>query len=120
MGNLYRFVEPVVLLLLKQRGRSTGYDLTLELQGHALTDSAIEKGAIYRVLRKLEQNGNVKSEWKPSGAGPAKRIYRLTAAGEAHLEEWATVLENLSKSMKRFTREARAVGHGSSPRARSA
>jgi hypothetical protein len=28
MGNLYRFVEPVVLLLLSKKGRSYGYDLS--------------------------------------------------------------------------------------------
>jgi len=39
IGNLYRIVEPVVLLLLKKKGRSYGYDLSGELQEHAMTDS---------------------------------------------------------------------------------
>jgi hypothetical protein len=37
MGNLYRFVEPVVLLLLKEKGKSYGYDLSGILQTYALT-----------------------------------------------------------------------------------
>ena len=107
MGNLYRFVEPVLLLLLRKKGRSYGYDLAADLDEYALTDAEIERGALYRTLRQLELNGNVKSEWETDRAGPARRVYRLTAKGERHLEEWATVLEHVSKSMTRFVREAR-------------
>jgi len=107
MGNLYRFVEPVVLLLLKKKGRSYGYDLAADLDEYALTDAEIERGALYRTLRALELNGNLKSEWETDKAGPARRVYKLTAKGERHLEEWATVLEHVSKSMARFVRETR-------------
>ena len=78
MGNLYRFVEPVVLFLLSKKGRSYGYDLSGELQRHALTDAEIERAALYRVLRQLEVNGNVTSEWEVEKGGPARRLYRLT------------------------------------------
>ena len=106
MGNLYRFVEPVVLLLLKKKGRSYGYDLGKELQEHALTDAAIERAALYRTLRNLEANGNVVSQWQADGSGPARRVYRLTAKGKTHLKEWASVLEHVGKSMTRFVAEA--------------
>jgi PadR family transcriptional regulator, regulatory protein PadR len=107
MGNLYRFVEPVVLLLLKKKGRSYGYDLATDLHKHALTDAEIEKAALYRTLRQLEMNGNVCSEWETEGSGPARRVYSLTASGERHLEEWASVLDHVSKSMARFVKDAR-------------
>jgi DNA-binding PadR family transcriptional regulator len=107
MGNLYRFAEPVVLLLLKKKGRSYGYDLAGDLPEHALTDAEIERAALYRTLRQLEINGNVLSEWDTDRGGPARRVYRLTAQGERHLEEWATVLDHVSKSMARFVKDAR-------------
>jgi len=106
MGNLYRFVEPVVLLLLKKKGRSYGYDLSGDLEEHALTDAAIERAALYRTLRQLERNGNVASAWQTDQNGPARRVYRLTAKGERHLVEWATVLDHVSRSMARFVRDA--------------
>jgi DNA-binding PadR family transcriptional regulator len=109
MGNLYRFVEPVVLLLLKKKGRSYGYDLSGDLGEYALTDAEIERAALYRTLRQLENNGNVKSEWDVDNAGPARRVYRLTAKGEKHLQEWATVLDHVSKSMARFVKATRAL-----------
>lgn len=105
MGNLSRFVEPVVLLLLSKKGRSYGYDLSGELQQYALTDAEIERAALYRVLRQLELNGNVKSEWDVEQGGPARRVYTLTPKGREHLNEWATVLGHVSHSMARFVRE---------------
>jgi len=112
MGNLYRFVEPVVLLLLKRKGHSYGYDLAGELRGYALTDAEIEKAALYRTLRQLEINGNVASEWETDTGGPARRVYRLTENGEKHLEEWATVLDHVSKQMARFVKQAREPEKG--------
>ena len=107
MGNLYRFVEPVVLFLLKQKGRSYGYELSGELAAHALTDAEIEAAALYRTLRQLESNGFVRSEWDSGHNGPARRLYMLTELGESHLTEWITVLDHMSKSMARFVVNAR-------------
>ena len=109
MGNLYRFVEPVVLLLLKKKGHSYGYDLGHDLHEHALTDAVIERAALYRTLRALEGNGNVVSEWETDGGGPARRVYKLTRQGEEHLKEWAVVLDHVAKSMRRFVNETRTV-----------
>lgn len=108
MGNLYRFVEPVVLLLLREKGRSYGYDLAAALHEHALTDAEVERASLYRTLRQLEMNGNVSSEWETDQNGPARRVYRLTVEGERHLEEWATVLDHMSKSMARFVKKVAA------------
>ena len=115
MGNLYRFVEPVVLLLLKKKGHSYGYDLSADLQQHTLTDAEIERGALYRTLRQLEMNGNVKSDWETDKVGPARRVYKLTPSGKKHLEEWATVLDHVSKSMARFVKDARGSLNGQAP-----
>jgi DNA-binding PadR family transcriptional regulator len=102
MGNLYRFVEPVVLFLLKCKRRSYGYELSSELAKHALTDAEIEAAALYRTLRQLEKSGFVHSEWDSGHSGPARRLYVLTELGEVHLEEWVTVLDHMSTSMARF------------------
>jgi DNA-binding PadR family transcriptional regulator len=119
MGNLYRFVEPVVLFLLSKKGCSYGYDLSGDLQRHALTDAEIERAALYRVLRQLETNGNVTSEWEVEKGGPARRVYKLTPKGREHLDEWATVLGHLSLSMARFVRQVKELEapDAASPRA---
>jgi PadR family transcriptional regulator PadR len=104
MGHLYRFVEPVLLLVLKEKGRSYGYDLAAEIPRHAFTDAAIEKAVLYRTLRTLERNGYVTSDWESDGPGPARRVYSLTHDGEEHLQEWKQVLTKVSGSMARFIR----------------
>jgi poly-beta-hydroxybutyrate-responsive repressor len=109
MGNLYRFVEPVALLLLKTKGKTHGYDLAGALNDYALSDSLVEPGALYRTLRRLEENGYVVSDWDVSGAGPARRMYELTPAGDAHLQEWAEVLDRLSQSLGRFVLDVRGT-----------
>jgi len=107
MGNVYRFLEPVVLYMLREKGETHGYQLANGLQEHALTDAEIEGAAMYRTLRRLEEHGYVSSKWDIQSRGPARRIYLLTKDGERHLEEWAQVLENLSKSMTKFVRKTR-------------
>jgi DNA-binding PadR family transcriptional regulator len=104
MGNLYRFVEPVLLFLLKQKPNSYGYELAGEVREHALTDAKIEVAALYRTLRQLERNDCVTSEWDVEGHGPARRVYALTARGAI-----VVVLANLSKTMGRFVAKARPV-----------
>jgi PadR family transcriptional regulator len=104
MGHLSRFVEPVVLLILKEKGHAHGYDLSANLVNYAFTDSEIERAALYRVLRRLERFAYVTSGWKIAVNGPARRVYSLTPKGEAHLREWATVLDKVATSMTRFVK----------------
>jgi DNA-binding PadR family transcriptional regulator len=104
MGNLYRFVEPVLLLMLHERGRSYGYDLTANVAKYAFTDAEIEKAVLYRTLRRLEQNGYVTSSWDVGEAGPARRVYTLTREGDKHLKEWGHVLAKVAGAMTQFVR----------------
>jgi PadR family transcriptional regulator PadR len=102
MGHLSRFVEPVVLLILREKGHAHGYDLSASLAAHAFTDAEVERAALYRTLRRLERYAYVKSGWQVAENGPARRVYALTRKGEAHLQEWATVLHKVAVSMTRY------------------
>lgn len=74
------------LLLLLGRQATHGYELrrTLEARG-LLADPA----GMYRVLRKLEDEGRAASFWGQSVAGPPRRLYKLTAKGLRDLNELA-------------------------------
>jgi PadR family transcriptional regulator PadR len=109
MGNVSRFIEPVVLRILKEKKRSYGYEIAECLPRYALTDATIEGAALYRTLRTLEANGYVTSRWD-AGEGPARRNYSLTRAGETHLREWNRLLETLGQAMIQFAREGSASG----------
>lgn len=106
MGNLYRFVEPVVLYMLAKKVSAHGYELAGELSSHALTDAEIDRGALYRTLKRLEANGHVQSEWDTSSTGPARHVYRITDSGREHLREWTVILGSLARSMEAFVDDA--------------
>jgi len=109
MGNLYRFVEPVVLYALRLKGEAHGYDLAGVVQECALTESEIERASLYRALNHLEAEGHVTSRWETGESGPARRVYRLTPSGEQRLAQWTDMLDALSRSMARFVADARAL-----------
>lgn len=106
MGNVSRFIEPVILRILNEKKRSYGYEIAECLPQYALTDATIEGAALYRTLRTLEANGYVSSHWE-AASGPARRNYSLTRSGEAHLAEWNHLLETLGQAMIKFARESR-------------
>lgn len=101
MKSLNRFVEPLLLFTLRERGTAHGYELLTGLQGHELTGAPIDGPALYRTLRILERNGHVTSAWQ-TGRGPARRAYLLTAKGKRHLLEWRAVLAALQESLAGF------------------
>lgn len=101
MGNVSRFIEPVVLRILHDKQRSYGYQIAECLPEYALTDATIESAALYRTLRTLEANGHVVSAWE-AGSGPARRSYALTASGQEHLRAWARLLRDLGQAMIAF------------------
>jgi len=106
MGNVSRFIEPVVLRILKEKKRTYGYEIAECLTKYALTDATIEGAALYRTLRTLEANGHVSSTWE-TGEGPARRNYSLTRSGHVHLRDWSDLLESLGKAMIEFARETK-------------
>ncbi|MGI6358712.1 MAG: helix-turn-helix transcriptional regulator [Bacillota bacterium] len=96
-----RFVEPCLLLLLAE-SRSHGYELIERLGSSGLCAEAPDAGLVYRTLRRLEKLGVVSSEWETGGAGPARRLYCLTAAGEEYLAAWRQQVEQNLRRLQRF------------------
>ena len=89
-ARVERFGEPALLLLLAERP-AHGYEL-LEQIAEITGESRIDMGNLYRVLRALEEDGIVTSEWSDDAPGPTKRIYALTEEGRGLLDRWAEAL----------------------------
>jgi DNA-binding PadR family transcriptional regulator len=99
-ARLERFVEPAVLLLLAERPRH-GYEL-LERLPELVGEERVDVGNLYRVMRGLEDDGVVESEWRGDLPGPAKRTYRLTDTGRALLDQWAEALRAARDEISMF------------------
>lgn len=109
MGNIYRFIEPALLMMLHEKGRSYGYELAEGIEAYALTDSQVDRSALYRTLRTLEDNGFVRSKWETESTGPARRVYSLTKPGREHLREWSQLMDRLGGALQEFSRRVRAT-----------
>jgi len=93
------WLVPVVLLMLRQWS-SYGYEIMEKMAAFGLT--AMNAGTFYRTLRQMEKDGMVSSNWDTSEAGPARRVYSITEAGEAYLKFWAESLDQYQKMMDSF------------------
>jgi PadR family transcriptional regulator PadR len=89
-ARIERFSEPAVLLLLSERP-AHGYDLLDQLTS-LVPGERVDMGNLYRVLRALEEDGLVRSEWNADAPGPAKRTYELTDGGRRVLDDWVDAL----------------------------
>jgi PadR family transcriptional regulator PadR len=99
-ARVERFGEPALLLLLRE-APAHGYEL-LERLPELLPEERIDMGNLYRVLRALEDDGVVRSEWDADAPGPAKRIYELTDEGRALLDGWAEALRTAQDNVATF------------------
>ena len=100
LARVERFAEPALLLLLRERP-AHGYDL-LERLPELTGEARVEMGNLYRLLRGLEEEGLVSSEWDDSSPGPAKRRYAITPAGEQVLDRWAEALRSSQQRTDQF------------------
>jgi PadR family transcriptional regulator, regulatory protein PadR len=95
-----RFVEPSLLLLLRERPLH-GYELLERLPELGL-EGRVDIGNLYRLLRSLEAEGLVTSEWSAELPGPAKRTYELTPEGRRLLDRWAEALRQAQIDVQSF------------------
>src|ERR687888_2093713 len=72
-ARVERFVEPSLLLLLRERPVH-GYEL-IERLPELAGEGRVDVGNLYRLLRALEGEGLVTSEWRADLPGPANRTY---------------------------------------------
>jgi PadR family transcriptional regulator, regulatory protein PadR len=96
-ARVERFTEPALLLLLRERP-AHGAELLARLP-ELVGDQPIEMGNLYRLLRALEEEGLVGSEW-----ADGKRTYAITDAGLRLLDDWVEALRRARDRTDRFIR----------------
>jgi PadR family transcriptional regulator, regulatory protein PadR len=95
------WLVPYLLLILREWS-SYGFDMLERLQAFGF--AAMNPGSLYRALRQMEKDGMVSSMWDTSNAGPARRMYTLTEAGEEYLKVWAHSLERYQEMTNAWLR----------------
>ncbi|HEY5341099.1 MAG TPA: helix-turn-helix transcriptional regulator [Candidatus Aquilonibacter sp.] len=81
-----------------------GYTLRKALEVAGLE---IDEGTLYPLLRRLESQGLLQSEWREENKR-RKRFYRLTPVGAQIFEQLAAELARINASLDRIIAEASA------------
>lgn len=98
-GAPKNFLLPFILLLLS-RMPAHGYELMQQLTN--LGFFSLDQGNFYRMMRQLEKDNYVNSEWDTTSSGPAKRLYSLTDIGEKYLQQYADELQRYQSMLSQF------------------
>lgn len=114
-GKQNRHLPAFILLFLAQQDAHGGALLNRisdNLSGH----QAIDSGAVYRVLRDLEQRGCVTSYWDTNEPGPAKRQYHITSEGIEKLGLWYNDICWRKKNLEYFINQYESLSKNHPPR----
>ena len=90
-------------VLSELRTERYGYTLRQALETAGLD---IDEGTLYPLLRRLESQGLLQSEWREEHKR-RKRFYRLSSAGEHMFEQLSAELRRINASLDRIVAEAR-------------
>lgn len=76
-----------------------GFAISVRLKQVSGDVLQVSDGSLYPALHKLEQEGWIKSEWKPSENNRRAKFYSLTRLGRHHLEREADNWNRLSAAI---------------------
>lgn len=93
----------VVVLATLSQLRTPRYGYALR-QALAEQGMAIEEGTLYPLLRRLETQGLLSSEWKIED-GPPRRYYALNADGRKLLKKLTESWHGMNEAMGRLLKE---------------
>ena len=85
----------LMILSILSRGPMHGYGIAQRLATLSRDQFDVNPGSLFPSLYRLEQDGRLKAEWRPTENNRRAKYYRLTAAGrrqlERHRERWSRV-----------------------------
>jgi PadR family transcriptional regulator PadR len=94
-----------MVLAIVSRGETYGYAIIKEI--HKVSDAQIEwtDGMLYPVLRRLEKQGLLKSQWRVAESGKRRRYYAIKKTGRqalaAYRQQWQMTNRVLNSLWKR-------------------
>src|SRR5271165_2022686 len=94
----------ILAVLAELRNEQYGYTLRKSLEENGIT---IDEGTLYPLLRRLETQGLLASEWREQDKRN-KRFYRLSLQGELILTQLLRDWDDLSDALKSILRQPQA------------
>lgn len=95
--------KPIILAILKQ-GENYGYKIIQSVRDISGGEIDWSEPMLYPVLKRMERDGLLRSQWKSTEQGRFRRYYRLTEKGYEELErektDWFKVHAAFSKILE--------------------
>jgi transcriptional regulator len=93
----------MLILQTLQWGAQHGYAIANAIRANSGDVLRVETGSLYPALHRLEKQGWVAAEWKPTEAGQRAKFYRLTASGKRQLtaerNRWSQLTEAIAGAL---------------------
>jgi len=77
----------LMILTILSREPLHGYGISQKLAALSRETFQVNPGSLFPSLYRLEQDGKLKAEWRPTENNRNAKYYRLTAAGKRQLEQ---------------------------------
>ncbi|HTY43162.1 MAG TPA: PadR family transcriptional regulator [Thermoanaerobaculia bacterium] len=87
-------------------GARHGYGIATVIEERTHGALEVEDGALYQALHRLDRDGLVDSEWRPSENNRRARYYALSTAGRRRLRQEALTWRRYSKAVEAVLQEA--------------
>lgn len=95
-------IEMCVLALVRQHGPTHGYEIAQRLRDAGLGD--IKGGTLYPVLGRLEERGQLVTEWSNGVSGPGRKVVDITDEGVRALDtvvaEWMSWTDRVAAAVR--------------------
>jgi PadR family transcriptional regulator, regulatory protein PadR len=96
------------LLILKTIARDPLHGWAISKRIQELSDDvlAVQQGSLYPALHRLEHQGWITADWKPTELGRTAKFYSLTREGRQQLERELETWDRLSSAVRLLLKRA--------------
>ncbi len=96
-----RWLQFLILRVVCEK-QTYGYDLIKSIEELSQGRHNVKSGTMYTTLRRMEEEGLLKSDWKKSTTGPDSREYCITKKGNSYLKNWLETILERKKMMDKM------------------
>ena len=97
-----RWVQFLILRVIYEKP-SYGYEIVKSIKDLTEGRHQIKYGTAYTLLRRMEKNNLLVSNWEKSEKTPDKKIYRVTKHGAKVLKIWLEMIIERKRMMDKLT-----------------
>lgn len=89
----------LMILSIVAREPLHGYGITQRMTTLSRDNFQVNPGSLFPSLYRLEQDGQLKAEWRPTENNRKAKYYTITAAGRKHLDAHRKRYERVSMAV---------------------